>query len=755
MTTVTWNLYLYLSGTWTDSTSDVAEPMRAEWGIVGNGPSDLLAKPGELRFDLKNATGKYSPGHSGMVTGWGKGVKVKQVFTFETQTYVRFYGVVNEIRPDPDTKGPRRAHVTAVDWLEFAAEHPIENPGILTNQTGDEALETILGTSVANPLLRAVPIAPLNTDFSTGINVFPTTFDTITTRTRAYTEMAKIALSEISPIYLKKDRVYGETLVFENYLDRNGMRDLTTFPLADADSGLLLKEDGDLLLLESGDGIILDETTTLDLDNTMMGADVEYGRIFNRFSVYVVPRKLDVSAVVLFQLDEPQVIGSGETLTIKGTYADPDGGLPINAQDVIQPVITTDYLVNTNEDGSGSNISSDLTIASWTGGTEGFTALVTNGNASVGWVTKFNVRGTGIYTRNPIEYVGRNALSVNTYGTFSDSLTQKYKNDLSHGQQYANTVIEFERNPRTILNAITANANRNGTMMSAFLSLDVGDLIRVQEDQVAVDNYHYIQSVAYEVLPGNNINFTWGLKEAQNININLTNLAIEFDSGSRDGVNFGYLPQVCNFDTRTTSVWIFSDNTPGSSEFIVGPFSDDYGYGVFLTSDLRIKYYTKEHTNLGVWTTPANSITTAAWHHVAVVRDASLVTNDPKIFIDGTEQTLTEDTTPSGARKIEDGAMFTIGNVKTATGDYNTPFDGKIKLIRIYNRALQGSEISLLAAGTPNLVSTSGLRFSGPTCKTSETASYYNASLVGKNVIDAYSLNIGITNFLPVGREIT
>ena len=139
----TWTMEAYLNGEWVDITADVLGVTRAEWGISGDGPTDFVADTGELSFDLQNynPVGKYSPGHANCTAGWGKGVAIRQTFTYKDYTKrVRRYVESFQNAGGKD----ERKRITAVDWMEYASLNPIKNPGILENMRGDEVLTETL-----------------------------------------------------------------------------------------------------------------------------------------------------------------------------------------------------------------------------------------------------------------------------------------------------------------------------------------------------------------------------------------------------------------------------------------------------------------------------------------------------------------------------------------------------------------------------------------------------------------------------------
>ena len=320
----TYKIYAYLDGAWVDLTSDcVKDDIRGMWGMMGNTPLDILATTGRLYFQLNNTTLKYSPNLPGVLTGWKQGVPVILEVTYDGVPYIRFRGAIDKIDITTGLKA-KRVYVTVLDWMDYATKYPLTSQGYVAEVTGDEVLSLITPN---------MPIEPQTTDYAEGVSTFPVAFDSLSTKTRSYTEFSKIAFSEFGQIYLKKDKAYGETLVFESAHSRHGLRTPTLIPKAAIDSGFLLQENGDYLLQENLDKIILgEEPVEFESDNSMMGADISYGdQIINRVNVVAYPKRLDTTEQILYSLGTPMQIGSGETIEYTGQYTDPQGGATVNA----------------------------------------------------------------------------------------------------------------------------------------------------------------------------------------------------------------------------------------------------------------------------------------------------------------------------------------------------------------------------------------------------------------------------------------
>jgi len=737
-----------LNDVWTDLTGYVIEDITGSWGIQGNGALDLLADAGAMHFTLNNMDQRFTPGHASALSGWEKGIEVKLEIDYEGGTYVHL-GTISDIDVPLDDDLFDRAYVTVHDWLEFSAMNPIVNPGILTNQRGDDVIRA---------LLTLIPKQPRATDLDVGVSVFPATWDTVTSHTKGYSELSRVAFSEPGYVYLRKDKLLGETLVFESAHARNGLRELDILPLGASESGALKKEDGGYLLKEDGGKILLNQVGSLFADNSMIDVESDYGDgVINYITLRANPRRLSASAEILFQLDEPIPIGSSQTIEIRGSYADPQGGFPINGQDMIAPVITTDYLANTAQDGSGTNISANLTIV--TGyGTEGFTHQVTNGSTSNGWITKFNCRGTGIYNYNPIEHVEKDNASITRRGYQTATLDQKYQSTLDQGRIFIETVVELEAEPQTKLHKVTFLANQSSSLMMAFLNFGPGNLIRIKHDRRGIDSWFYIQGVSeYKITSGGLIMYTWIVKQALTLGLGLSLMAVEFGGHSTtDAINFGYIPHLANLTQRSVSVWIYLDSDSPTGFYGIACWG--VNYLTMIKPDRRAQVYNVHPGGggvYGIWLSPVNSVPLTAWTHIVFTHDLSTATNDPIIYINGASQTLTESSTPAGAVGSETGDEFVIGNAHYAGNEYGSALDGKLKDVRVYDRILSAAEVTALYnSGTPDatLVRT-GMDFQAFAVRTQDVSAYTNLTLTAADkLMDAVHYAIGTPHGNPVAR---
>lgn len=742
-------LEVYLNGVWTNITADTIQVISGSWGINGNGPADRVADTGMMRFTLENTSGKYSPNGPSALSGWKKGIKVRLTLTRLNKSK-RWKGTIDDIALQSGAYERKLAFVTILDWIDYAAQTPIVNPGVQTNKFGDYVLTTLMGL---------MPIAPEATDFQTNmLNIFHTIFGTVTSKTRAYTEMTKVALSEIGYCYLIKDETYGETLVLENAFARHGWRTPTEQPVAYDVAGRLLKEDGGYLLKEDGGKIILNQVETFDIDNNMKDTEVVYGEnLINRMTVNAFPQRVDFTPQILFQLSAPIQIGPGETVEVKGTYSDPNGGgTPINAQNMIAPVADTDYKFY-------SALAADITAAlsiSASYGSEGFTHQVTNTGSVSGSLTILNCRGYGIYTYNPIEHSATNLPSIDELGTQSESMDQKYKNTLLEGTLFTDSVVEIEKKPRTVLNKIYMIGNKSAAAMMAFLTLDVGDMVHVKEDQTGIDGNYYIQRVEFQLHPGGPeaayLEYQWTLRESKSLQSGLSAVMVEIDNGSTQAINYNvnsYLTKKLFFANYAISVsaWVYPRSTGSTSARTVIAFFGDDDHRFHLEIDFansRLNFF----STIAVWYANSSAITLDAWNHIVVTLAGNISSYTPIIYVNGASVGITYDGSGFVMALDLNTLPLYLGNTKTPTVNYAKPLQGLLFDVRVYNQVLSASDVTTLYnGGTPDTsLVTDGLQFQGPCVLTEDLATLDNAAMTSTDrVLDNIFSFVGRPNGTP------
>ena len=499
---------------WTDVSGDIIAPMTINGGIMDNSPLSRVAGTGKFILNLNNSisnsaglAGYYSPGHTNCRSGFAAGLQVRLRITYDNVTYIKFQGRIppQGIRVLPGTKKERITIVSVHDWMEQAASHKMDLPTYVTTKKANEVIELILAN---------MPITPESTSLATGQETFAHNFDTVKSETTALAEFQKLALSEFGYIYLKHSRTSGEILTFDARTTRGLITDLQQIPVHSDEAGRLLTEDGGYLLTEDGGKIILDEIQEASFTNEMDGLVTSHGKnLYNHITARTYPRDIDAAATtVLFDLKYALLIAAGETKTIRGKFRDPDSkATQVAGIDMVTPVATTDYTANTASDGTGSDMTASLSVTTTYGVSEvDFVLENTHGSTTL-YVTKLQCRGKGIYIYDSVTSEAKDTTSKNAYGDYPLTLNMKYQDNPLVGEDFSAAQLLIYKDPHDTVETVSFNANRSKKNMFAFLAIEPGMRVHIEETQTGTISDFIVNGTAAEILTNGIINYSWYL----------------------------------------------------------------------------------------------------------------------------------------------------------------------------------------------------------------------------------------------------
>jgi hypothetical protein len=161
-------------------------------------------------------------------------------------------------------------------------------------------------------------------------------------------------------------------------------------------------------------------------------------------------------------------------------------------------VASIDWIANANEDGSGTNLTSSVTVTA-----EGFAAsvkfIITNPSGAIAYLTTLQFRGRGIYDQSPLTV---EASSVQPYGNREINIDQPYASALAADelQAQAEYIEVTYRELGDQINALWFALEDSDELMEQGLRREIGDVITVSESMtLPVPISAYIQSYEYEL----------------------------------------------------------------------------------------------------------------------------------------------------------------------------------------------------------------------------------------------------------------
>jgi hypothetical protein len=343
---------------------------------------------GKAYVVLLDSAGRYNPKNqaSDLYGKLRRGLKARiwtQSGNAATPEYL-FTGYISDIKHTPGRPGSTRFDM--VDSLKKLA---------------DASVSVALQTSVTSNSAIGLILDKLN--WPTDERNIESTSDTIpywwTQGRRALTELRDLADAEIGKIFVNAT---GQLCFYSrNHAASNKIS------VAEKD---LLKDMG----LEQAD-----DTTR------------------NVFELIIKPRQAQSSSVLwqMGDVDKP-LVKAGATEVYFGDLI--YSGQPCPATNILPPVVTSDYTMNTAPDGSGTNLTASFTVTIENLGNR-IKATVTNNSVSDGYVTKLRVWGDAIIALSKVTRTTRDQDSIAQNG----ELLFRYETDWMQTVNVGETLVTW------------------------------------------------------------------------------------------------------------------------------------------------------------------------------------------------------------------------------------------------------------------------------------------------------------------------
>lgn len=393
---ITARLDLELSGEgggWTDKTADMDLSAGVQWGreLPGDSPTDRVMAVPWLSLALNNSDrnsasleGLYSLGHANKLAGFGIGTGIRLTIVITAPDWVEpgwvepgfaeegnneiaiWTGEISDVDPDPGKYLSRLSRVQALGYMDQLDRARLSGLNILEGANESDVFAAVIAAMAKQPRALEIQPGPDTYDYaldqSRGDRIIPTT------------ECQRLGQSSYVTIFERGDG----TLVYE---PRTSGRAVSGNPLTPA------------LSLTEADFDVLDPP---DIDEERRDAP-------NVVKLSMIPRRVDGAAVVIASLGSPFAIEPGDTETVVLRYRDPnDLGTAAGGTGGVTPVASTDYVLNAEQDGSGSDLTGDANVA-YTFGPTSVSCQIENTSAETAWVTTLQARAIGVYSQDDLE----------------------------------------------------------------------------------------------------------------------------------------------------------------------------------------------------------------------------------------------------------------------------------------------------------------------------------------------------------------
>lgn len=452
------------------------------YGITGNSVTDRVAGIGSMGFRLNNSAansaglaGYYSPDHSNFRGGFEKETPVKLTFEYSGVRYVKWRGLVKDIKVEPGQYAGRFVDVDCNDWMTLLDEFTEMNlQSIQTNTTS-----TALYTLIEGYLQRRFP----TTSFATNLNSLTYGFDTATKqKSTARNEINKIALSVFDYVFPKGDTYEGAKLTSQTFAQR-----------------------------------VADVTSDFTLSGTMKSMDLVRSDKIDRAKTTIYPRSVGTAAEVIYTLNvqagKAQSIYPGATLTFVADYSDPNQtSARVASNSVSTPVASTDYKLGRGNGDSSEDLNASGTVTVTAGATSA-TITITNNHATYNmYVNAFRLQGTVIRQFEGVESI----LEVSdALGDKEIAIDLVYEDDIVGAQAITDLVRTIYQTGFTQIAGVTYNANRNATLFGYAMTVEPGMRGTIVETQSGINQNAFVNGVTGRIYDKEFIDMTYVMEMAQ------------------------------------------------------------------------------------------------------------------------------------------------------------------------------------------------------------------------------------------------
>lgn len=455
--------------TWTSLRTDLsaADPIRFVRGMSGGGPLDNVARPGRLEWSLKNwadsggsrLQGWYSPNHANVRTGWTFDIPVRLVATYSAMDYTLWRGRLKKIYPVPGQYGSQLVECAAQDTMADLADSEV-NVAIQIDKTEVECLQAIVAALPTDA-------APAATSYDTALETFPYALDNLASGAPALTGVISVVDSCQGQFYVAKD---GTLTYKSRHTWSTAVSDFTF-------SELMIDREGGVEVPTDTQGV------------------------FDNVTAVAHPKSVS-AAIVLCGITSAVYVGPGETIELFLDYRDPNStDRLIGGKNFTATAENTDYEARPNADGTGADLSANLTVTVNTfAATAKFT--VTNNGATGAYLVNgsgtplLQLRGDGLIDNQPDKRrsgTGKHKITIDL----------PYQADGA----FAGDVAGFTRSRYEDLadqvSAIRFDPQRSDALMLEALGGEIGDVKTVSETMTGLSAIDvFVQGVEGEITKG-------------------------------------------------------------------------------------------------------------------------------------------------------------------------------------------------------------------------------------------------------------
>ena len=217
---------------------------------------------------------------------------------------------------------------------------------------------------------------------------------------------------------------------------------------------------------------------------------------------------------VVFTLEHVPAIVQGSSLEFTALYKDnAQKKARVGSTAQADPEATTDYLFNTAEDGSGTDITSQLTVVADFSGNSAVVTVTNNGPLD-GFLTFFQLRGLGVYDEAEVIYEAEDTALQAEYGENVRTFDMPYQSDPDVARNTAFYLLALNKSELTVPDRVGFIASGSDSFMRQAILREISDRIHITDPLTAIDGDFFINGIEMSVTPEGVLNCAWTIVPA-------------------------------------------------------------------------------------------------------------------------------------------------------------------------------------------------------------------------------------------------
>ena len=433
-------------GDFDDQYDDVTSDAKSVHFSRGKSSELGKAEVGQCSITLNNASGKYTPSNSGGVLYNSLLPKrpIRVLYTDSSTIYNLFYGFIEEIIPHPHLD-EQDCVIIAIDGLDFLSRHDMATALYKDTLTGT-IHGYILDDAGWSATLRSLDAGQDTVPYWYGSDV-----------------KARFAQEEIDDS--EQGFSYIDGLGYFNFEDRHHRLTVTH------------------------------QTSQATFSDTM--ASITYSlnpkNVYNIIKARVTPWELQAIAE-LWRLEETPSMGVGQTQTWWGEASVSNESVFVDAWTT--PVSTTDYTANSQSDGGGTDMTSDISIVT-TKLARSIKLAITNNGTVPAYITLLKARGTYYNPNTKVTRKAEDSTSQTAYQKRTLELDGKYMTDANKAQDYVTYAIGKYKDPRAELGM--SIMNQDAATLTQILSREISDRVTIVNTKLGLNDDYFIDYMEHDI----------------------------------------------------------------------------------------------------------------------------------------------------------------------------------------------------------------------------------------------------------------